>query len=148
GSYNTRLTLVGAILLPALPLCLAAEMLGIPYRTRRQPGDAAAGRPANHWRWMVILGMVAIAVAAGAFLLGYQKSQEPIVTETVALALAKPPQSGHVRMTAIARTDMIMRFEERGRLRFYVPLTAPNWKRSDPLVYFLQTNITAYVGPD
>ena len=51
-------------------------------------------------------------------------------------------------MTAIARTDMIMQFEERGRLRFYVPLTAPNWKRSDPLVYFLQTNITAYVGPD
>ena len=147
GSYNMRLTLAGAILLPALPVCLAAEMFGIPYRTKRQPGDAAAGRPATHARWMMILGVLAIAVAGAAFLLGYQKSIEPIVTETVDLALAKPPQSDHVRMTAIARTDMIVRFEERGRLRVYVPLTAPNWTRTDPLVYFLQTNIDAYVGP-
>jgi hypothetical protein len=148
-SYNVRFTLVGTILLPAIPVCLAAEIFGIPYRTGWRASTAPGGRTTSYALWMAVIGVLALIVAAGAFALGYQKSQDVVVTETVDLALAKqPPQSGHVRMTAIARTDMIVRLEERsGSIKVYVPLTAPNWKRSDPITYFLQTNIDAYVGP-
>src|SRR5580704_1937479 len=107
-SYNVRFTLVGTILLPAIPVCLAAEIFGIPYRTGWRASTAPGGRPTSHVLWTAVMGVFALAVAAGAFALGYQKSQEVVVTETVDLALAKPPpQSDHVRMTAIAHTDMI-----------------------------------------
>jgi hypothetical protein len=146
-SYNLRLTIAGAILLPALPVGLLAEIFGIPYRTGWRPSNAPGARAPSHVSWIAAIGALALVVAAGAFLLGYQKSTQPVVTETVDLALGKPPQSDHVRMTAIARTDLIVKLEDRSGLRFYVPLTAPDWKRSDPLVYFLQTNVDAYVAP-
>jgi hypothetical protein len=146
-SYNVRFTLVGTILLPAIPVCLTAEIFGIPYRTGWRANTASGGRSTSYALWMAVIGVLALAVGAGAF--AYQKSQEVVVTETVDLALAKPPpQSDHVRMTAIAHTDMIVKLEQRsGGIKVYVPLTAPNWKRSDPITYFLQTNIDAYVGP-
>ena len=148
-SYNVRFTLVGTILLPAIPVCLAAEIFGIPYRSGWRAGAAPGGRPTSYALWMAVIGVLALVVAVGAFALGYQKSQEAVVTETVDLALAKqPPQSDHVRMTAIARTDMVVRLKERtGGQKVYVPLTAPNWKRTDTITYFFQTGIDVYTTP-
>jgi hypothetical protein len=97
---------------------------------------------------MALAGAVAILVASGAFLLGYQKSQQPMVVETVDLGLGKPPQSDHVRMTATVRTDMVVKLEQRsGAISVYVPLTASNWKRSDPITYFLKSNVDAFLAP-
>jgi hypothetical protein len=147
-SYNVRLTLVGAILLPALPVCVLAEIFGIPYRTgwRAAPG----GRSTGYIMWMAVVGVLALIVGTGAFLLGYQKSQQAIVIETVDLATQKqPPQSDHVRMSGVARTDLVTRLKNQsGAEKVYVPLTPANWKRSDAITYFLRTEIDVYRTPD
>jgi hypothetical protein len=147
NSYNLRFTIAGSILLPALPVCLIAEIFGVPYRTGWRPSAASGRRSTTPVAWMAAIGALALVMAAGSFALGYQKSTEAIVTDTVDLASGKPPQSDHVRMTGTARTDLIVKFQDRSGLRVYVPLTPPNWKRSDPVVYFLLTNIDAYVMP-
>jgi hypothetical protein len=144
-SYNVRFTIAASILLPALPVCLIAEIFRVPYRAGWRPRDGS--RSTTPAGWMAVIGVLALAVAAGSFWLGYQKSTEPTVTETVDLALGKPPQSAHVRLTAIAHTDLTVKLEDRYGAKVYVPLTAPNWKRSDPLVYFLQTNADTFGVP-
>lgn len=148
GSYNLRFTVAASILLPAVPVCLVAEIFRVPYRTGWRRSDPSKGGPTTHLKWIAIFGVLALAVAASSFVLGSWKSAEPAVIETVDLPADKPPQSNHVRMSGLARTDMIVTLDgPRGR-KFYLPLTASNWKRSDAIVYFLQTNVDAYLMPD
>jgi hypothetical protein len=150
-SYNTRLTLAGAIFLPALPAWLIATIFRIPYRTGwigGKSGDKSSGSP-SHLTWMAVFGLIAIAVASGSALLGYYKSQHVSATENLDLSLQNTAQSDHVRLTGIAHTDMVLELKSSaGPLKTYVPLTPPNWRRTDPLVYFLLTNVDAYIGPD
>jgi hypothetical protein len=146
-SYNLRLTIAGSILLPALPVCAVAEIFGIPYRTGRR--GAPAANASGFVGLLVVFGVIAVLAAAGSFALGYEQSQQPVAIETVDLGDQKQPQSDHVRMTAIARTDMMVKLELRsGGTRFYTPLTAPKWKRSDPITYILRSNVDAVFTPD
>jgi len=90
-------------------------------------------------------------VAGGAALLGYHKSIEEKALENVDLANNATPASTRVVMRAVARTEYVLKFETKigavPRVDTYVPLTPTNWRRSDPLVYFLKTNATVYLPP-
>ena len=93
----------------------------------------------------------ALALAAGAGSLGYRKSLEQHSFESVDLGNNATPASSHVVMTGLARTEHILKFKTTiggtTRVDTYVPLTPSNWRRGDPLVYFLKTNATVYIPP-
>ena len=54
-------------------------------------------------------------------------------------------------ITGVARTEYIVEFETKSAgmttLDRYVPLTSATWRPGQPLVYFMKTNITAYMPP-
>src|SRR6266516_45040 len=98
-----------------------------------------------------LLGVVALAVAAGAGWYGYWKLTEKVEIESVDLSKGEAPRSAHVAITGVAQTEYIVEFETKTagttRLDRYVPLTAATWRQGQPLVYFMKTNTTAYMPP-
>ena len=159
GSYEVEGTLVGLffalIALPAGVLALLGKLLG--RSDASAAFTAAMGKPAVGTRQvsprlLALIGVAAIAVAAGAGWLGYHKSQQPVIFEAVNLADGKAPQSDHVEMTGVARTDMIVQFEETingdKTVSTYLPLTAPDWTGSQPITYFLRPAVNAVAGPN
>jgi hypothetical protein len=154
GSYEVELTLLGFIVLVVLSGAALMSLAG------PVPGwllwGAAATPPPTAGRkqpvlLVVLLGLAAIPVSAGAGWLGYQKSQQPVTVEAVDLADHRPPQSTHVAMTGVAQTGLIVQYEETVNgsktVTTYLPLTAPDWAEGQPITYFLKTNITMYMGP-
>jgi len=153
GSYEVKLTLLGLFILLMLPagllMSLAGSMPGwLLWGASAAPAAAGKKQPVLA---VVLLGLAAIPVAAGAGWLGYQKSQAPVTVETVDLAEHRAPQSTHVAMTGVAQTGLIVEFEEsvggNKTTTTYLPLTAPDWGLGQPITYFLRTNITMYFGP-
>jgi hypothetical protein len=98
-----------------------------------------------------LLGVVALAVAAGAGYYGYWKSTEKVDVESLDLSKGETPRSAHVAITGVARTEYIVEFETKTagttRLDRYIPLTPATWRQGQPLVYFMKTNTTAYMPP-
>jgi len=159
GSYEVEGTLVGLFFaligLPAGVLALFGKLLG--RSDASSAFTAAMGKPAVGTRQasprlFVLLGLVALLVAAGAGWLGYHKSQQPVTFEAVNLADGKAPQSNRVEMTGVARTDLIVQFEEtingNKTETTYLPLTAPDWKDGQPITYFLRPAVNAIAGPN
>jgi len=99
----------------------------------------------------VLLGIVALAVAAGAGWYGYVKSMETVDVASLDLSKGDTPRSTHVAITGIARTEYIIEFGKKTSgttiLDRYIPLTPASWRPGQPLVYFMKTNMTAYMPP-
>jgi hypothetical protein len=110
-----------------------------------------AGSGAGSTAIFVLLGGVALAVAAGAGWYGYVKSMETFDVESLDLSKGDTPRSTHVTITGIARTEYIIEFgikrDSTTILDRYIPLTPASWRPGQPLVYFMKTNTTAYMPP-
>jgi hypothetical protein len=76
---------------------------------------------------------------------------ETVDVESVDLSKGDTPRSTHVTITGIARTEYIIEFGTKTSsttiLDRYIPLTPASWRPGQPLVYFMKTNMTAYMPP-
>jgi hypothetical protein len=145
GSYRLKLTLIFPIMVLLAPAAVLITLTGMQDQLRG--ADAGPGSPAI----FVLLGVVALAVAAGAGWYGYAKSMETVDVESLDLSKGDTPRSTHVAITGIARTEYIIEFGTKTSgttiLDRYIPLTPANWRPGQPLVYFMKTNTTAYMPP-
>ena len=82
---------------------------------------------------------------------GYVKSMETVDVESLDLSKGDTPRSTHVAITGIARTEYIIEFGKKTSgttiLDRYIPLSPASWRPGQPLVYFMKTNMTAYMPP-
>ena len=145
GSYGLKLTLIFPLVVLLIPAAVLVSLTGMQDQLRG--ADAGAGSPAI----FVLLGVVALAVAAGAGWYGCVKSTETVDVESLDLSKGDTPRSTHVAITGIARTEYIIEFGTKTSgttvLDRYIPLTPASWRPGQPLVYFMKTNTTAYVPP-
>jgi hypothetical protein len=145
GSYRVKLTLLFPLLVLGSPAAVLVSLTGM--RDQMRMADAGARSPAL----FVLLGVVALAVAAGAGWYGYARSMETVDVESVDLSKGDTPRSTHVTMTGIARTEYIIEFgtkrDSTTILDRYIPLTPASWSPGQPLVYFIKTKITGYMPP-
>ncbi|UPK03637.1 hypothetical protein [Bradyrhizobium sp. 170] len=145
GSYRARLTLLFPLLVLGSPAAVLVTLTGMQDQMRMT--DAGARSPAI----FVLLGVVALAVSAGAGWYGYVRSMETFNVESLDLSKGDTPRSAHATITGIARTEYIIEFgtkrDSTTILDRYIPLTPANWRPGQPLVYFMKTNTTAYVPP-
>jgi hypothetical protein len=145
-SYSLKATLAVLAVALILPVAVVARLKGgpdLPTETTRV--TEALKSPAS----LAVLGIVLLAVGAGAGWLGYQKSQETITYESVDLNAGQKPSSDHVVLTGVAHTEYLVQLESKRRGRTttdnYFPLVSSAWRRGEPLVYFVKTNATAYL---
>ena len=146
GSYGMKLTLLVPLMVLLSPAAVLVSLSGMQDQVR------SAGSGAGSSATFALLGVVALAVAAGAGWYGYVRSMETFDVERLDLSKGDTPRSTHVTITGIARTEYIVEFGTKSsggttRLDRYIPLTAPTWRPDQPLVYFMKTNITAYMPP-
>src|SRR5258705_4090586 len=145
GSYQVKLTLLFPLMVLLMPAAVLVSLTGMQDQLRG--ADSGAGSPAI----FVLLGVVALAVAAGAGWYGYAKSMETVDVESLDLSKGDTPRSTHVTITGIARTEYIIEFGKKTSgtaiLDRYIPLTPASWRPGQPLVYFMKTNMTAYMPP-
>jgi hypothetical protein len=98
---------------------------------------------------MAVLGLTLLVASAGVGWFAYQKSQQTITYERVDLAAGRLPSTQHVVLTGIARTEYLMQYETKSsgssKIDTYFPLTSSTWRRGEPLVYFLKTNVNVYL---
>jgi len=146
GSYQEGLT---AIAVGLMTLGLSAPIFLLVDRViRRRRGLQPDAMPAAPIRKgpaaktqvraiLVVLGLGAIVVAAGAGVLGYRKLQEPVTFEPLNLADGIEPRSSHVELTGMALPSMQIIFTTRNTTITYMPLVPPQWHKEDPVVYFL-----------
>jgi hypothetical protein len=145
GSYRVKLTLLFSLMVLLTPAAVLVTLSGIQDQMRS--AGSGAGSPAI----FVLLAVVALAVAAGAGWYGYVRSTETFDVESLDLSKGDTPRSTHVAITGIARTEYIVEFETKTTTMTtvdrYIPLTPATWRPSQPFVYFMKTNITAYMPP-
>jgi hypothetical protein len=145
GSYGLKLTLIFPLMVLLMPAAVLVTLTGMQDQLRG--ADAGPRSPAI----FVLLGVVALAVAASAGWYGYVKSMETIDVESLDLSKGDTPRSTHVAITGIARTEYIIEFGKKTSgttiLDRYIPLTPASWRPGQPLVYFMKTNMTAYMPP-
>jgi hypothetical protein len=145
GSYRVKLTLLFPLMVLLIPAAVLVTLTGMQDQMRN--AGSGAGSPAI----FVLLGVVALAVAAGAGWYGYVRSMETVNVESLDLSKGDTPRSTHVTITGIARTEYIIEFGTKTSsttiLDRYIPLTPASWRPGQPLVYFMKTNITAYMPP-
>jgi hypothetical protein len=155
GSYEIEGTVLGLffalVAAPAGLLALLGKAFGRPAVGAAVTGVPAATRQVSG-RALALVGLAAIAVAGGSAWLGYHKSQQPVAFEAVNLADGRTTQSTHVEMTGVAQTGLIVVWEEEisgdKTTTTYLPLTAPDWRDSQPITYFLRPTVNAIAGPD
>jgi hypothetical protein len=145
GSYRVKLTLLFPLMVLLTPAAVLVTLSGMQDQMRN--AGSGAGSPAI----FVLLGVVALAVAAGAGWYGYLRSMETVDVESLDLSKGDTPRSTHVTITGIARTEYIIEFgtkrDSTTILDRYIPLTAASWRPGQPLVYIMKTNVTAYMPP-
>jgi hypothetical protein len=145
GSYSMKLTLLLPLLVLLIPGAVVAKLLGLEVNARRAAAVNASPRV------VLVVGLVLVAVAAGAGWYGYGKASANVAFEAFDLSNAKVPPSKHVVMTGVAHTEFQVEFQKKSggstSLDRYIPITAANWRRGDPLVYFMKTNATVYMPP-
>lgn len=146
GSYSMKMTLLLPLLVLLIPGVVAARMLGVEVDARRSVAVNASPRV------VLVVGLVLVAVAVGAGWYGYGKASADVAFEAFNLSNSQAPQSTHVVMTGFAHTEYQVEFATKSggstSLDRYIPITAANWGRGDPLVYFMKTNATAYMPPE
>jgi hypothetical protein len=145
GVYWVKLTLMVPLFALLIPGAVLAKFFGVQDQMR------SAGSGAGSSGIFALLGVVALTVAVGAGWYGYAKSMEKVDVESLDLSKGGTPRSEHVVITGVARTEYIVEFETKTAgmttLDRYVPLTSATWRQGQPLVYFMKTNITAYMPP-
>jgi hypothetical protein len=145
GSYRMKLTLLFPLMVLLTPAAVLVTLSGMQDQMRN--AGSGAGSPAI----FVLLAVVALAVAAGAGWYGYVRSTETFDVESLDLSKGDTPRSTHVTITGIARTEYIIEFgtkrDSTTILDRYIPLTPASWRPGQPLVYFMKTNMTAYMPP-
>jgi hypothetical protein len=146
GSYSIKLTAVLLVVVVMIPGAVVAKLLGVELKglqPRAQAVDA---------RLVLAAGLVLAAAGAGAGWYGYGKATEKVAFEAFDLSNGKVPSSNHVVMTGVAHPEYLVEFQTKGSgsasVDRYFPITAANWRPGNPLVYFMKTNITAYMPPE
>jgi hypothetical protein len=146
GSYSAKLTLLLPVLVLLIAGAVVAKLLGLEVNTRSAATFNASPRV------VLVVGLVLVAMAAGAGWYGYRKASANVPFEGFDLANSKMPPSNHVVMSGVAHTEYQVEFQTKSggltSLDRYIPITATNWRRGDPLVYFMKTNATAYLPPE
>ena len=87
GSYRVKLTLIVPLLVLLIPGAVLAKRFGVQDQMRS--ADSGAGSSGM----FALLGVVALAVAAGAGWYGYWKSTEKVEIESVDLSKSDTPRS-------------------------------------------------------
>jgi hypothetical protein len=152
GSYQVKITLLG----PLIILLIPAGFLGGwgPLAPRRIINPAV--RVANAKRnagVVAVLGVTALAIGAVGGAIGYPRMRTPPTRADLVLTTgAEPaPAADLVKITGIARPDMIVGYQETiaGSTSSwsFVPLVAPVWRPGEPIRFLLKTNQTAWLPP-
>jgi hypothetical protein len=95
-------------------------------------------------RALLIASVVLLAVGAGLGWYVYSEATTDSAFAAFDLSRSTAPPSDRVVMTGIAHPEYQVVFGERRRPDHYVPITTTDWKRGDPLVYFMKTQETHY----
>jgi hypothetical protein len=154
GEYDIELTALGVILIPLIIpfVFMAIYMKGRPapisdaVMDRMSLGATAptGGEGSKAALICVVLGFLGIFVAAGAYRLGNNKSKQALTFEPIALAGHAMPRTRHIELKGWVRTDMTVEFTEDNNgsktVTSYMPVTARDWKETDPLIFFLRPN--------
>jgi hypothetical protein len=146
GSYDEKLTLLAPLLGTLIPGIVVARLLGWEINSRETLAELTTPRALS------AIGLVLLAASAGVGWYAYGKSTEKVAYEAFDLSKSKAPPSNHVVMTGVARPEYQMEFEIKRNASTtvdrYVPVTAADWRRGDPLVYFITTKAAAYTPPE
>jgi hypothetical protein len=150
GSYEEKLTLFGPLIVLLIPAGFLGGWGPLTPRTAVTP----AAKSANALRTVRIvswLGVAALLVSATAGALGYIRTQtQPTHASLVLTTGTEPsPAADLVTITGIARTDMIVGYEETisgmANRWSFVPLVSPVWRPGDPIRFVLKTNQNAWM---
>ena len=152
GSYGEKITLLG----PLLVLMIPAALLGgrRPWIVPHADPAVRAAHARRNAGILALLGFVVLLAGAAAGGLGYLRLQTPLTSADLVLITGTEPEPATdlVRVTGIARTDLIVGFEEtiagQARRSSFVPLTAPSWRPGEPIRFILRTNQTAWMPRD
>ena len=152
GSYSEKITLFGPLIVLLIPAGFLGGWGPLLPRAPVSPAVRVANALRNA-RIIAVVGGLALLVGAAAGALGYRKMQTPLGHSDLVLATgAEPvPDADLVTITGIARTDLIVGYEETiagstSRWSF-VPLVAPVWRSGEPIRFLLKTNQTAWMPP-
>ena len=153
GGYSLKLTLFAALLVLCLPLIVVARLFGV----SRGPQPKAAAKPTSP-AGVFLVGLVALAAGGGLGWYAYGVASAPASVERFDLSKTSAPKSTHVTISGIVHPEYIVTLEHKDSLfdnrpaqvqniDRYIPLTAPTWRKGEPLIYFMRTNIDAVVMP-
>jgi hypothetical protein len=127
--YELKATFVGALAVLVLPAVILAKRLGL-----REPAPSSAS-PER----IMLIAFVAMAAGAGWYV--YSTLTEQVTIEAFRafdLSKSNAPPSDRVVMTGIAHPEYQVDFGSPRRPDHYVPVTAADWTRGDPLIYFVR----------
>jgi len=93
----------------------------------------------------VLLGLLGILVAGGAYRMGNAKSKQTLTFEPLDLGEHRMPKTKHVELKGVVQTGMIVEFSEDSNgsntVTNYMPVTASNWKNNEPIIFFLRPHV-------
>ena len=143
GSYRMKLTLLFPLMVLLTPAAVLVTLTGMQDQMRK--ADAGAGSPA------IFLAGCRGPGGRRRRLVRLCEVDGNVDVESLDLSKGDTPRSTHVTITGIARTEYIIEFGTKTAsttiLDRYIPLTPASWRPGQPLVYFMKTNITAYMPP-
>jgi len=152
GSYELKVTLFAPLIILLTPVGFLAGWgpLAAPPVSRRVNRVANARRNA---RAIALFGLLSLAIGVVGGALGYLKMQTKLPHANLVLnaGTEMAPAADLVAVTAIARPDLIVGYEETAggvtNHWSFVPLVAPTWRPADPIRFLLRTNQTAWIPP-
>jgi hypothetical protein len=152
GFYQEKITIFG----PLIVLLIPAGFLGgwgPPAARAVITPDTKVANAKRIARIISLLGLAALLISATAGGLGYLRTQTPPTRGVLVLTtgIEPAPDVDLVTVTGIARTDLIIVYEETisgmvSRWSF-VPLVSPVWRPGDPVRFLLRTNQNAWMPP-
>lgn len=95
----------------------------------------------------VFIGLALLLVVSAAAFLADRYWQDPPLT---ALVLGKDlePKSSYVEIEGFLQPQFVVEYAEKSTTgattHYVIPLTPPEWKKGDPLQYFIDTGITSF----
>jgi hypothetical protein len=152
GSYELKLTLFGPLIVLLIPVGFLVGW-GPLAGSRGTTPEVRVANARRNARTIALLGLAALAIGAAGGGLGYLKLQTPLTHADLVLNAGTEvsPAADLVTVTAIARPDLIVSYEETiagvTNQWSFVPLVAPAWRHGDPIRYLLKTNQTGWSPP-
>ncbi len=152
GSYEMKLTLFGPLIVLMLPAGFIGGWGPLERHATRTPALRVKSAQRNA-RIIAACGVMALLIGAAGGVLGYLKSQQSLSHAELRLinGTETAPVADLVTVTAIARPDLIVGYEETvagstSRWSF-VPLVAQAWRPGQSIRFLLKTNQTAWMPP-